>query len=575
MEDEEHEWLPLTDRAAHRVMAALRALGTDVLAAHPPADSDEPHDLGTNLFRLIFADRVGQDDFDEQLAALARDPDGQAAQDALEGLISHALDDDPEVAAAALGALAAFYRRRAEAGSVRALADLGHLLHREGDFEGAKATYQQAIDAGRHETLIDMAHLLRFTDNDAARAYLDQAMTVGDPDLTAQALVTLSTVLWGSGLERSDPAGAESALLQAIDTGHPDFAPAAMSELGDLRAQRDDDEGARAAYQQAIDTGHPEWADRSRYELARVLEEDGDLAGAREQYQRLVETGHEHWAVDALEHLAVQLQNDDDVDGLRALHHTAVQTGNWSAPEVLVTLGFLLEQRGDADGALAAFQQAIDDGYHGVDWLIEKLHPSPKPTAAELDALPPPFDPRNMVRTGIEVLSHGLPELPEHLSYLMAIPVAYWTTQHSAVVAILQFSRHGRSHHPVVFMVTYARSDTGWTTYSSHFGGTSFSHDPIATPGGRRDLGGSPMVTGGGSRARQVTPGKPAIIRHGRAGPGVKYIALIQDGREDIRPLHSHFGAWVICTEQLSPLEIQGRDADGTVLARIYDHPGE
>jgi predicted negative regulator of RcsB-dependent stress response len=389
-------------------------------------------------------------------------------------------------------------------------------------------------------------------------------MRVGDHNLTAQALVTLSTVLAGSGPERGDQAGAESALRRAIQTGHEYWAPAAMNDLGHLREGQGDDEGARAAYQQAIDTGHPEWADAARFWLASLLEEHGDLAGAREQYQRLVENGNEHWAPQALDCLAIQLQNDGDVDGLVALHRTGVQTGNWSAPEVLVTIGFLLERRGDADGARAALQQAIDDGYHGADWLIEKLHPSPKPTAAELDALPPQFDPRNMMRTGVEVLSHGLPELPEQLSYLMAIPVAYWTAPHSAVVLFLEFEREGRQHRPSVLHVTYSRDDEGWSPHR-HFIGMGYSHDPVASPGSLRDLGGSAMVTGGGSDTQP----------HGRAAPAVKYIALIQDGREDLRPLESHFGAWVVSTEQRSPFQVEGRDADGNVLARISFDPDD
>ena len=562
--DDDDEWVSLTDHAAHYVMAALRALDTGILVASPPADSEEPAAFGVRLFRLIFANRTGQDDFGEQLAALARDPDRDAAGDALEGLISEALEDDPALASAVLGTLEDWYRLRAGAGSVQAMADLGTLLRDEGDVEGAKAAYQQAIDAGRHQTLIDLAHLFRFTEHDAARACLDQAMRVGDQDLTAQALVTLSTVLAGSGPERSDPTAAEAALLQAIGTGHEYWAPAAMSRLGWLRARRGDTQGAREAYQQAIDTGHHEWADQARHELARMLKEAGDLAGAREQYQRLVEIGNQYWAPQALESLAILLQDACDVDGLRALHRTGVQTANSSAPDILVTLGFVLENRGDTDGARAAYQQAIDDGCSGADWLIEKLHPSPKPTAAELDALPPLFDPRNMVRTGKQVLSDGLPELPEQLTYLMAIPVSYWTAPHSAVVLFLKFQREGRRHHPRVLHVTYSRDGDDWTPHR-HFIGMSYSHDPIANPGSLRDLGGSAMVTGGGGDTQP----------HGRAAPAVKYLAVIQDGREDLRPLDSHFGAWVVCTEQRTAFHVEGRDAGGSILARISYHPDD
>jgi len=143
MDDEEDEWVSLADHAAHYVMAALRASRADLLPADRLADSDEPEAVGTRLVRLIFGGRIEQDDFDEQLAALARDPDAQA----LESLISDALADDREAAAAVFGTLADFYRRRAKAGSVQAMADLGNLLRDEGDFEGAKAAYQQAIDA--------------------------------------------------------------------------------------------------------------------------------------------------------------------------------------------------------------------------------------------------------------------------------------------------------------------------------------------------------------------------------------------------------------------------------------------
>ena len=90
----------------------------------------------------------------------------------------------------------------------------------------------------------------------------------------------------------------------------------------------------------------------------------------------------------------------------------------------------------------------------------------------------------------------------------------------------------------------------------------SDGYDPIANPGSLRDLGGSAMVTGGGTETEP----------HGRASPAVKYIALNQDGREDLRPMESHFSFWVVSTEESAPFHLEGRDADGNVLARIsYD----
>lgn len=552
------ELVSLTQHVTRHVAAAVGGFGPDLWLVRLVKDPDRPETVGVRLFQQVFGGRTRPGELDEVLAALAGDHSSQAASDALEHLVDDALEDDPAAAEAVLDTLTAFYRRQARDGSVQAMSDLGNLLYWEDDLDGARAAYQEAIDSGRHESLIDMAYLhRRARDDDSARACLDQAMSVGDPDLTAQALVTLGVLL-----QPADPAAAEAVLRRAIETGHQDWAPAALRDLGNLLQRQGDDDGARAAFQQAIDTGHLVFAGEARYELATMLEEQGDLAGAREHFQHLVEIGHRHHGPSALESLIWPLRDDGDLDGLRALHHTAVQTNNWSAPETLVAIGDLLDARGDADGARTAYQQAIDDGYHGADDLIEKLHPSPRPTAAELDELPPQFDPRNIVRTGLEVLDRGLPDLPDRLSYLMAIPAAYWTAQHSAVVLFLQFKRHGSTHHPEVLHVTYARTDTGWTA-NRHFIGTSYSHDPIASPGSLRDLGSNAMVTGGGTETQP----------HGRAAPAVKYIALIQDGQEDLRPLHSHFGAWVVSTERVAPFQVEGRDADGNVLARIDHQP--
>ena len=44
---------------------------------------------------------------------------------------------------------------------------------------------------------------------------------------------------------------------------------------------------------------------------------------------------------------------------------------------------------------------------------------------------------------------------------------------------------------------------------------------------------------------------------------------MIQDGSEDRRPLESHFGAWVVCTEQPGEFEVAGLDQEGNVVDSI------
>ena len=115
--------------------------------------------------------------------------------------------------------------------------------------------------------------------------------------------------------------------------------------------------------------------------------------------------------------------------------------------------------------------------------------------------LPEQFDPGRMRETGIAVLEHGLPALPEALTYQMSVPVAYWKAERCAVVLFLA--------------------------------------------------------------------GSPAMVVHGRVGPAVAHLVLTQDGHEDRRRLESHFGAWVVCTEQSSNFQVAALDENGIVLASI------
>jgi hypothetical protein len=179
---------------------------------------------------------------------------------------------------------------------------------------------------------------------------------------------------------------------------------------------------------------------------------------------------------------------------------------------------------------------------------------------------------------GAEVLARGLPALPEVLTYQMSIPVAYWTASRSAVVLFLHFRQRdfevppaGAAHDevtPMVMMVTFSLDGERWTADPMWYS-TGWSHDSIAKPGSLRDLDGRAIAGGGGEFSDQPGPHYPAAIATGRAAAAVKQIALIQDGREDRRRLESHFGAWVICTEQTSPFQVTALDENGVVLDSI------
>jgi hypothetical protein len=295
----------------------------------------------------------------------------------------------------------------------------------------------------------------------------------------------------------------------------------------------------------------------------------------KDAWRQVIGSREAPWAEIAFSHLLNQLSDEDDLDGARDMHRLGIETANPDTPHALVTIGNLLKERGDTEGWRAAYQQAIDSGYGAADDLREILSPpaddqddpAEDPYPADL---PPQFDPANIRQTGNAVLHHGLPPLPATLTYQMAIPVAYWTARHCAVVLFLQFTRHGREQWPVTVMATFSRDQDRWEP-DSHWVGTGGHHDPIANPGDLREMDGQAMTTSGGSHNDTPAPGHPAAIQIGRAASAVTQILLTQNGHEDRRPLDTHFGFWVICTEQPSPFQVTGLDKDGTVLAQIND----
>ena len=370
-----------------------------------------------------------------------------------------------------------------------------------------------------------------------------------------------------------------------------------MMMLGNmLEYQLRDYDGARASFQAVIGTGHPEAGrqrcscsaascsgrvmttarrpptstsripDLSTAAAARcasspdLLQRRGDNSGAKTAWQQVLDTDPAgDQAQEALAGLLNQLRSEADLDSLRAAHQAGMVAGNPWAPYALVVIGRVLKDRGDLNGWRDAWQQAIDDGYEDAEDLLEELSPPADEDEDDEPAdVPPGFDPRNMASTGIAVLANGLPPLPEPLTHRMAIPMAWWAARDTAVVLFLTFSRHRRTWDPAALMVTFTRQDGAWEP-GTHWHGTSF-HDPVTDPGGLYGLDGRPIASSGGLGG---------IICHGTAAPAVKYLALIQDGRQDRRPLDNHFGAWVIRADKPGQLAIAALDEDGTTLAEI------
>lgn len=189
---------------------------------------------------------------------------------------------------------------------------------------------------------------------------------------------------------------------------------------------------------------------------------------------------------------------------------------------------------------------------------------------SDTTGLPPEFDPRNQRRTGIEVLDHGLPALPDVLTYQMSLPVAFWKAASCAVVLFLCYSRSpiDGTFHPKVRMGGFYREGNRWAAREWWFG-TGWSHDPVADRGSLRDLDGQAIAGGSGSYTPHPKTGFPASVVTGRVSPAVTHLALVQDGLEDRRELRTHLGAWVVCTEGLSSYRVNALDNTGAVVGSI------
>ncbi len=564
-------WSFLAGQVTPFMVPAIRVLGREVLAAGEEGMAlPDSEAVGRGLLRLVFGAGDGGPALPTVLAGLIADPDSQAAAAGLTDCLNQVFNADPGMASAAAAMIARFYRRQADGGDVQALVDLGDLMYWD-EPEAARAAYREAVDAGYLHALIDLAMVLRnvLDDEEAAVAVYRQAIGSGDPDLAAEAMIEFAQLK----AARRDTAGARDLFQQVIEARHPKWSAAATVGLAGLLERLDDPEAARALYRQAIQAGNPDWSGQASFALGELLRRKGDAGGAKAVWQPVIDAADPDWAGPAFTHLVNLLRDSHDIDGLRAAYLAAAARHNPEALYALDVLGQELENAGDTSGAHAAWQQAIDADYESANDLRDRISP-PEPEDEPgddpyPDDLPPQFDPANMIRAGLDVLDQGLPSLPGTLSYQMAIPITCWKAEQCAVVLILRFIRHGReTPAPIAMRIVYSRTDQGWIPPRYVFGG-GFYHDPIGRPGDRREMDGRPMIGGGTSQARQVTPGYPVFIATGRAVPEIKYLAVTQDGHEDRRPLDSHFGAWVVCTEQPGSFEVAGIDQNGTVLASL------
>lgn len=209
--------------------------------------------------------------------------------------------------------------------------ELGVTLDERGDLEEALTAYQHAVNSGHAEWAPRAANRLGEVrelqeDFKAAQAAYQRAMDSAHPDEAPKGAYKLGNLL----KEEGDLEGARVAYQAAMNSGHEDWGPRAtlavgsldhrlgllQSLFGDLAGDemahpaaataRDGQaalDHARTAYQTAVASGHPEVAPRAAYNLGNLLFDQGEYPNATQEYQRAIDSGHPDVAPAALDSL--------------------------------------------------------------------------------------------------------------------------------------------------------------------------------------------------------------------------------------------------------------------------------
>ena len=155
---------------------------------------------------------------------------------------------------------------------------VGELSWGQADWSGAAADHRLAIDSGGAEHAIQAAARLRTFD--------------GQPFFSDEKI-------WAFRL--------------IIESGHPNWSPAAALKLaGDLAAM-DDYEAAVSAYRLAFESGHPTHKPIAALNLGFLLEEQDDRVGAATAYQVAIDSGDPDAASIAAAALEQLTQDPDEV----------------------------------------------------------------------------------------------------------------------------------------------------------------------------------------------------------------------------------------------------------------------
>ena len=144
-----------------------------------------------------------------------------------------------------------------------------------------------------------LGHAEEVSNPDHARTWWQRAVDSDHPDYASAAMVDLGVLEKDQGVVDQ----ARHWYQQAVNSDHPDYAPAAMVNLGNLEKDQGVVDQARHWYQQAVNSDHPDNASAAMVNLGFLEEDQGVVDQARHWYQRVIDSSHPQYTPMAKQYL--------------------------------------------------------------------------------------------------------------------------------------------------------------------------------------------------------------------------------------------------------------------------------
>ncbi|GGM47239.1 hypothetical protein GCM10007977_056110 [Dactylosporangium sucinum] len=191
----------------------------------------------------------------------------------------------------------------------------------------------------------------------------DTGLDPADRNTLANVFFTLGVELYLAG----DLAGARPWWTRAAGTGHPDIAPAAMANLGELERVAGTTDEARRWFTAAIETRHREYAPKAMFQRANLEQAQGRPADARRWWLRTLDTGHPDYAPMAMVRLGGLASDQGQIDETRRWFRRAAESGHRAAASIAMSdLAVLEREQGNDDEARRWWERTAGTGYPDV-----------------------------------------------------------------------------------------------------------------------------------------------------------------------------------------------------------------